>query len=176
MKRWIVYGLGLLMATTAVAGMKVRSLSVPGVDLGNYATYAWHSNHDSDSGSFMAEGSPTAKRMEGLGNPLLAERGLSEVSSGEPDLWIRYTALSVGNVKMAKNRGEGGDVNWILEPMTFHDVSYRQGTLLLEFVDAESERLVWAGWASDVVPDADQLIVQKIDKAIQKILKKLPKS
>jgi len=176
MKRWIVYGLGLMMASGAVAGMRVKSLSMPGVELGRYATYAWDSNHDPDSGSFMAEGSSTAKRMERLGNPMLAERGLSEVASGEPDLWIRYTALSVGNVSMARNAGEGSDVNWILEPMTFHDVSYRLGTLLLEFVDAESDQLVWAGWASDVMPDADKLIEKKIDKAIQKILKKLPKN
>jgi len=174
MKRFVVFGAALLMAGTVHAGMKVRSWSPPGVNVAGYTSYQWSSNHDADSGSFMAQGSSTAMRMERLANGGLTERGYVESSSGEPDLWIRYTALSTGNISAAKNRGEGGDVNWILEPMSFHDTSYRAGTLLLEFVDAETDELVWAGWASDVIPEGDQVIRKKIDKAITKIIKQLP--
>jgi hypothetical protein len=78
----------------------------------------------------------------------------------------------IGGVK----KDMGGGVTWVGDVGAHGVTAYRQGTLIIELVDAESEERIWAGWASDAlpaVPDADK-VGKKAEKALKKILKRLP--
>ena len=178
MRRWLTCcGLVLSAATVCSAGMKADSKSYAAADLSAYATYEWSTDQEADSGHPLAEGSTLDRRLQQLARDLLAGRGLAPVADGEPDLWIRCYAIAkemqdIGGVK----KDMGGGVTWVGDVVAHGVTAYRQGTLSIELVDAQSEELLWAGWASDVlpvVPDPAK-IGKKAEKALKKILKQLP--
>ena len=55
---------------------------------------------------------------------------------------------------------------------------YDAGTLLLDFVDARTNMMVWHGWAEgsmDRVIDNQEWMDQRIDDAVTRILQKFPR-
>ena len=53
--------------------------------------------------------------------------------------------------------------------------SYREGTLIIDLMDAKTNNLVWRGWASSVLNDNDiDLSEMKITEAVFKILQQFP--
>jgi len=175
MKRWIVGALALMVAGSVQAGMKVGEKEVAGVTLADYATYSWVSNHEPDSGSFLAAESSTARWMESLGDKVLAGRGFSEASREEAAVHLRYTALSTGNLKIAQGRTEHADVNWVIDPHAHASIDYREGALVIEALDAKTGELVWAGWAADAISMDERKLTKTLEKAINKILKQVSK-
>jgi hypothetical protein len=56
--------------------------------------------------------------------------------------------------------------------------AYEAGTLVLDFVDTRTNRLVWRGWAEDTVDgviDNQDWMEQKIDEAVTRILETRPR-
>ena len=54
---------------------------------------------------------------------------------------------------------------------------YDAGTLLLDFIDTRTHTLAWRGWAEgsfDGVIDDQQWMEETIDKAVERILARLP--
>lgn len=178
MKRWLTYCLLIVAAATVCwAGMKTDSKSYAEMDLSAYATYEWSTDQEADSGHPLAGGSPLDRRLQEVAKGVLAKRGLAPSSDGEADLRINCIAISkevqsIGGVK----KDMGGGVTWVGDVGAHGVTAYRQGTLIIEFVDASTEERLWAGWASDAlppVPDPDN-VGKKAEKALKKILKRLP--
>ncbi len=53
---------------------------------------------------------------------------------------------------------------------------YREGTLIVDLMDAEKEALLWRGWAIAALSDTEQMSDELISEAIAKIIEKLPKA
>jgi hypothetical protein len=55
-------------------------------------------------------------------------------------------------------------------------VIYDNGTLVIDLVDAHTEKLIWRGWAERVDPfiDNQDWMDMTIDRVVAEILKKLP--
>jgi hypothetical protein len=166
-----------LLATTTVAEMKVRTKARVDVDLSKYQTYSWLSTHAAESGHLLAPGSPMADRVQAVGDPILEDHGFSNISSGEPDLWIRYSGFSKETLNIeGTTRDLGGGTSWVGDPGAHSMTGYRQGTLMFEMVDSKTDKTVWSGWAIDAVPflsDARK-VGKKVEKATKKILTQLP--
>ncbi|MDH3743646.1 MAG: DUF4136 domain-containing protein [Acidobacteriota bacterium] len=178
MKRLAIFCF-LFVATAALctAGMKVKTKTGRGTALASYETYAWKSQHDAESEHILAAGSPSAQILESVADPMLRKYGLSLESNGEPDLLVRYTGVSREMLNIeGTTRDLGGNATWIGDPHAHSMMMQREGTLLLEIVDAVTEKLVWAGWATDAVDTVPNpvKITKKIEKATKKILKELP--
>ena len=169
----------LFAATAAIctAGMKVKTKTGRGPDLASYETYAWKSQHDPESEHILAAGSPSARILESIADPLLSQHGLTLAETDEPQLLVRYTGVSREMLNIeGTTRDLGGGATWIGDPNAHSMTLQREGTLLLEIVDAKTEKLVWAGWATDAVDAVPNpvKITKKIEKATKKILKELP--
>ncbi len=175
MRRWIMGGLAFLVACSSMAGIRIGEKEIDGSSLTDYATYAWVSNHPSESGSFLADGSSSARWMESVGDKVLASRGFKPVSREEASLHLRYTALSTGALQVAKGSTEHPDVNWVIDPQAHSTLEFREGALVIEALDAETGDLVWAGWAADTVSVDERKLTKTLEKAINKILKQVPK-
>ena len=155
--------------------MKVKTKKSRERDLSDYTTYAWVSHHEPESNHILAAGSPAAERLESIADPILAKYGLRLASDG-PELLIRYTGVSREMVSVEGTTRDFGAATWVGDPNAHAVLTERIGTLLLEFVEAEEEQLVWAGWANDTidtVPNSAK-VAKKIEKATKKILKELP--
>ena len=52
---------------------------------------------------------------------------------------------------------------------------YKEGTLIIDLMDANTNQLVWRGWATDVITDKTTKEPEKsINNAVQQIFKKFP--
>jgi hypothetical protein len=89
-------------------------------------------------------------RFEGAVEKQMAAKGfhLSE-ESAVPDLWIHYHAainerLNVNEIQSGNGYCTGADCG----PRITH---YENGTLVVDIIDARTNRLIWRGWAQESV-------------------------
>ncbi|MGR9087009.1 MAG: DUF4136 domain-containing protein [Gammaproteobacteria bacterium] len=65
---------------------------------------------------------------------------------------------------------------WASAPLSYADVSqYTEGTLILDFIDAETRKLVFRGIGTGTVSDP-QTNAERIREAVAKIVEKFPKA
>jgi hypothetical protein len=62
-----------------------------------------------------------------------------------------------------------GDVEYCFRPC-----NYPVGSLVLDFYDAQSHRLIWRGVATDSISNSPQKNEKKLDKAVDKMLEHFP--
>jgi hypothetical protein len=116
----------------------------------------------------------------------MTKKGLVEKNSGKPDLAIARHAFTQDKLSVHEYTdwgygvgdywpyGYGRYATWPGAPRTYVDVSqYTQGTLILDFVDTKSNKLVFRGTGTALVgtPDAN---ANKIREAVIGIVAGLP--
>jgi len=167
----------ILVATSASAGMKVKARSLGEADLAEYQSYTWLAVDEEASGAMIARGTYLAASLEAIGDSILGEAGLSKGAEEGPKLIFRYRGLATDMLDITGTNREISDhVTWTGDPGAHSMTSFKKGTLLVEAIDADTEELLWAGWAVDMVelfPDRLKL-AKKAEKAMGKILKKFP--
>lgn len=147
------------------------------VDLDGYHTFAWAPNWETS----MEKTSPLMhQRLVDYITQKLREGGMSQVKDG-PDLFITYYTSSKKEVKVNTISTEHGypsdpnsdsypgDPPWIETTTTVH--TYVKGTLILNFWDAATEKLVWRGTAKSVMPENPQKEEKNIYEAIDALAK-----
>jgi hypothetical protein len=164
----------MLAAASARAGMKVHSRSWGDTNLARYEFYGWLAADEKDSGALIAKGTRLAAKLEATGDRILIKVGLAKGAGEGPRLVFRYRGLAADMLHIEGVTKEISDhVTWIGDPNAHSMTSYKKGALLVEVLDAETDELLWAGWAVDVIeliPDPQKL-AKKAEKAMTKILK-----
>jgi len=178
MKRFaICCSIFLLAATAASAGMKVTSRSWGDANLAGYESYSWLAADGADTGALIARGTRLAAKLEATGDPILIKAGLAKGAGDGARLIFRYRGLAADMLEIEGVTKKISDhVTWVGDPNAHSMTSYRKGALLVEVLDAETDELLWAGWATDVIeliPDPQKL-AKKAEKAMTKILKQFP--
>ncbi len=178
MKRFAVFCcIVLLTPVAASAGMKVEARTWDGAGLARYGTYTWRPADDAKTGALIAEGTKLAATLEAIGDQILAKAGLKQSADDKPSLVFRYRGMAADMLSIQGITREISDhVSWIGDPNAHSMTSYRKGALLVEVLDPETDDLLWAGWAVDVlelIPDQKK-IAKKAEKAMAKILRKFP--
>jgi hypothetical protein len=116
----------------------------------------------------------------------MAKKGIVEKTSGKPDIAVARHVFLQDKVSVQQYTDWGYDRpgympyrygyygTWAGAPQTYVDVTeYTQGTLILDFVDAQTHKLVFRGKGSAVVagPDAN---AGKIREAVTRIVADFP--
>jgi hypothetical protein len=109
----------------------------------------------------------------------LDKRGFQKSTSGKPDFLISY--IAVGELDLDVREYDSGtappDVpygHWRPFYQTGNDVTLiRKGTLSIDIIDPEPNRLVWRGKATETFEKPKDL-EKKLNKIVKKILKKFP--
>lgn len=180
--------LGFLAITTLTlcgcSSVKVTTDYDHSVPFGNYYTYAVEPSMDAPALSPTADSALRASLREKL-----AKRGIREVSANEkPDLAVvphvklqqkysmqQYTTWGYGYGAWPYSGGYYGV--WSGAPATYNTIiSYTEGTLILDFVDASRQKLVYRGIGSATVSGDTENNAKKIAKAVEKIVAKFPAS
>lgn len=160
-------GLGFLSSCTPMA---VQWDYDPDVDFSQYETFAWMPRKDSQKSGDPALGSPfLEKRIKKSTVERLAASGY-QTSQTDPDFLIAYyiTFKKKKTVDVYRYGYRG--------PREVDVHHYKEGTLVLDFVDAETKQLIWRGWGSDAFrpvggPEEQQ---KNIDRIVDVILTKFP--
>jgi len=161
----------LAMATAACATtMNVSSHVDREVDFSRYQTFDWGPADALPTGDPRLDANPFFKdHLQGEVERQLTRRGFTLAKPGAADLLIHYHAHITERIDVAsvdKSYGYGGQVR-----------DYEAGTIVIDVVDARTNKVVWRGWAQDAVKGMlanEDTMAAKIDEAVTRMLARLP--
>jgi hypothetical protein len=168
--------LSVSMFTSACATtMTVSSHLERGLNFSQYRTYDWGPADAFPTGDPRLDQNAFFKdHVEGAVERQLAKRGLELVATGPADLLVHYHAniskrIDANRVDRTYGYCNAGDCP--------ADVEYEAGTLVVDIIDARTNRLIWRGWAQNSVEgtlrDPDTM-AETIEAAVSRMLQQLP--
>lgn len=167
-----------LVTASCATTMSVSSHVERGLDFSRYRTFDWGPADALPTGDPRLDQNPFFKdHVQGEVEKQLAARRIQLSTSGAPDLLIHYHAnirerIDVNRADRANGYCSAGDC----PPAT---ITYEAGTLVLDIIDARSNKLLWRGWAQNSVEDLldnPDKMAAMIRQAIARMLERLPRS
>jgi hypothetical protein len=160
------------LALTGCATTGIRSYVERGTDVGQYRTYTWGPANVQTTGDPRLDNNRFfQERVEAAVERQLNARGF-EKAAAAPDLLVRYYA----SVEQQVN-ANGADRPYVAcedcRPFVFD-----AGTIVVDLIDARSQRLIWRGWAEgsiDGVVDNQEWMEERVDEAVARIMERLPR-
>lgn len=164
-----------LMAGCAPA-LSVSSHVRPGIDFSGYRTYEWGPADALPTGDARLDKNPYFQdHFEGAVEKQLARKGL-ERADGLPDILIHYHATITQQIDV---NSLDRDYGYCYGDECFVDVfEYEAGTLVLDMIDARTNRLVWRGWAQsniESVLENRERLARHVEAAVQRMLTQFPR-
>lgn len=168
----------LLFAYSCSPYIRVKYDYDQNLDFSGYHTYDWVTRpkgHPADAREAMLKNDLLEQRIKSAVNKTLAEKGLSQVSDS-PDIFVAYHTGVEDKIKV---------VNWGYTYPSHYwggrrvDVyQYEEGTLIIDFIDAKSKRLVWRASASATLSKRakPEEMDKNIKRAVSKMLSPFPPS
>jgi len=106
--------------------------------------------------------------------------GLEAVAS-DPDVYVAYYTADRGSLRLVLS-----DLGYTYGPdftpgsywdggvgtRTPHSYTFKEGTLIIDVWEAETQRLIWRGMATSALSKNKEKNAKKVDKALKKIFKK----
>jgi hypothetical protein len=166
-----------VITASCATTMNVSSHVQHGLDFSQYRTFEWGPPDALPTGDPRLDQDSFFKdHVQGAVEKELYVRGLSLSPVTSPgDLQIHYHAsitkrLEIDRQEYLNGYCSSGDC----QPQT---VDYEAGTLILDIVDARSEKLIWRGWAQhsveDMLHDRDRMAAT-IQRAVGQMLVRFP--
>ena len=167
----------ILLTITGCATMAGGSYVARGIDFTTYRTYEWGPPDALPVGDARLDNNAIFQdHLQGEIDKQLAARGIERAAAGTtPDLRIHYHAsverdLRVDEVDAAFGACPSYDCQGRV-------TRFEAGTIVLDFLDARTNALVWRGWAKDsldgIIANQD-LLERQIDAAVALMLEDLP--
>lgn len=157
---------------------KVKVQADKNIDLSRYKTYEWYPPRVLTKKGILDDDPTVAPLIRAAVNRELTRRNLSEVSSGG-DLRISSWALSesIPNIDALIYPGGALPAGSMIDPVQAPIASMgrynKQGTILINLIDAATKKSAWAGLSTSSYSDVNNL-GGTIDKAVANIFKKYP--
>jgi len=161
----------IALIVSGCASMRVGTYVSRETDFSRYRTYAWAQADSLPIGDARLENNPIfMDYLQGAVERGLRAHGLLLVPpSAHPDVLVHFhgsvrQVLDVTAVHHAHEHGVSEDAEI---------VDYDEGTLIVDMVDARTDRLVWRGWAIDTLTgilDSQDRMEQKVTAAVARML------
>lgn len=128
-----------------------------------YHTYTWLETPRMQA---MQQATLFDRRLRSAVEEQLAAKGMQKSEApAEADVFLVYDAAIEGKIDVKQ---------WGYFGRQIDVTEYKEGTLLIDVVDAKTKTLVWRGTATDDISDRE-LSSEKIGKAVAKMFAKFPK-
>jgi len=164
-------------AVTGCATMNVSSHVERGLDITKYHTYDWGPADALPTGDPRLDKDPFVKdHVEGAVEKSMAATGLERVTTGPPDLRIHYHANISERIDIDRVDRDRGYCTG--EGCTPPVVSYEAGTLVIDVIDARTNKLIWRGWAQNTVKgmlENQDTMARRIDDAVTRMFARFPR-
>ena len=139
------------------------------VDFSRYHTYRWIDQKPRPPRKAIRNKKLTEQRIKRAVEQNLLAKGLQKQDFGKPDFLIAYH-IAVQNKVDIDRYGYG---TWRHRRVVTEVHHYKEGTLVVDFVDPKTNQLFWRGWASGILAGQKTTEAQII-KAVTKMLEKYP--
>jgi len=167
------------VAAVAVAGcatMTVSSHIESGINFAEYVTYDWGPPDGLPVGDPRLDNNPFFNDyLQGAIEKSLARKGYDRAVHGGADLLIHYHAAVNQKIDVY---GVDHRYGYCYENCEPEYSNYEQGTLVVDVVDAHTNKVVWRGWAQDSmngIIDHQQRLAQQVDDSVTRMMERLPR-
>ncbi|MFC1682687.1 DUF4136 domain-containing protein [Candidatus Zixiibacteriota bacterium] len=164
--------IAVLAGIVACSTMRVATDYDQDADFSQYRTYRWIPHKPTVSPRRLLDHTLTEKRIKSSVESALAVKGIARAMDQEPDFFIVFHigAQNMVDVNTYGYRYGPRGRRWGRHV----DVQrYKEGTLILDFVDRQSKQLFWRGTAADAIYRPEDL-EEKLNEAVGKILEEFP--
>lgn len=158
----IVAILALALAGSAEGAVSVRY--DPSTDFSKFQSYEWQDG-------LPAARRHAAERIVGAVDQRLAAHGLRRVDA-DGELIVRYYVLV--DAHTLEDLDDETDWMFWTGVRSVDPLSVGAGTLVVDMIDAGSGEIVWRGLASEALNPVPDKNLKKIDRAVRKMLDRLP--
>ncbi len=168
---FVILQITMLLMLTGCSSIAVKSDYDQTTDFSQYKTYQWL---EKGGNSSITQRNPlAAQKIVGAVEREMQLKGLKKSVGEAADLLLTFHAgvqdkvdvTAYGYNYWRPRRGLG---------ITTVDVNrYKEGTLIIDVIDAREKQLIWRGWGSGVIGDPGN-VGEKIEKAVTKILEEYP--
>ena len=113
--------------------------------------------------------------MHGAIDTELQDRDLRAVTSEPADLLVHYHAAVIDRVEVPSPVGQLRDC--VGERCRSEVTGYEAGTLVIDVVEASTQRVIWRGWAEHRLEDMlddPPLVRRRVRDAVHRIVERLP--
>ncbi|MCI0695714.1 DUF4136 domain-containing protein [candidate division KSB1 bacterium] len=170
--------LGVLALMTGCSSVNIKHDYDTDTNFATLKTYAWMAAPTNANGSVQAALSRTAgldKRIKESADRQLAAKGYT-TDANNPDFLVLYHVGAEDKINVTDwGYGYGRYGRWY-GGRGVEVYQYKEGTLILDVIDARSKQLVWRGFAAATIdPNASmETRKRKLDEVIAKILAEFP--
>jgi Domain of unknown function (DUF4136) len=139
-----------MLAMAGCASLNVGSHIERGLDVSRYHTYDWGPADALPAGDPRLEQDPFFQdHLRGEVEKAMGRRGFEWSTDRSPDLLLHYHASITERLDIDQldiHRGYCGE-----RGCDVPTVAYEEGTLVIDVIDARTNRLIWRGWAQGAV-------------------------
>jgi hypothetical protein len=147
--------------------MEVVSQKSPGADLKHFKSYSFLSD-----GTSRRRIDPALSRnvQDSLDQSLQQNGFIKPPEGGAPDFWVKYSVASQPKQVVIPGAASGGPYwsGYTAMPPTVQ--TYREGSLIVEFIDTRSKKPFWQGVAEAEISDPSE-VPEQVQQAARKIVK-----
>jgi Domain of unknown function (DUF4136) len=168
-----------VVAALALAGcatMNVSSHIERNVTFSDYVTYDWGPPDNLPVGDPRLDNNPFFKdHLQGAIEKKLAAKGYEHAVTGQPDLLIHYHASVNQKLDVYEVDSRYG---YCYGNCQAQIVDFELGTLVVDVVDAKTNKVVWRGWAQDAmngIIDNQARLEKQVDEGVTKMMVFLPR-
>ncbi|HEX9652733.1 MAG TPA: DUF4136 domain-containing protein [bacterium] len=141
------------------------------IDFVKYKTFKWMPHPEKGGRDMVRENSLLDKRIRRAVERELTAKGYELIESGRPDALLAYHVgvrerVDVSTVGYGYWRGR-------FRGRSAYVDRYKEGTLIIDFVDPELQQLVWRGAATGVIGSLEES-EERINESVTKIFEKYP--
>ena len=167
------------IAAVAVAGcatMTVSSHIERGINFSEYVTYDWGPPDNLPVGDPRLDNNPFfTDYLQGAIEKRMAAKGYDRAVAGGADLLIHYHASVSQKIDVDDVDHRYGYCYENCEPRYFN---YEEGTLVIDLVDTNTNKVIWRGWAQDSmngIIDNQARLEKQVDESVTRMMMQLPR-
>jgi len=164
MRNGLRVALAVLLTATVAYAQKVSVDSDPAAPFASYKTYAW------------VPGTPAPDplnedRLHAAVNAQLESRGLA-MNTTAPDLIVTTNVTTQERQELIPEGFGWGPWLGAYGPAAVE--TYVEGTLVVDFYDAKTKKMIWRGVATATASDKPTKNAKKMNKALDKMFERFP--
>lgn len=146
------------------------------IDLSAYRSYDWKMFDAPESAQHpLYDNELNNKRIRTAVEKAMNSKGYRQVSES-PDLYIHYhIVIEDKSVVIRESDLHNYNTYWL--GLDTNAYQYKEGSLIVDLMDARTNELVWRGWAVAILEDLNpKNAEQRLDRTIERIFEGLPAS
>lgn len=171
--------LAFAFCAACTSGPEVRTDADPGVDLSSYKTFAFFEELATDKSSYSTM---ITSRLKDATRRELKRRGYEEATEN-PQLLVNFSTNVESRTDVQSTPGSAGFYGyragmygaWGGYPADVYTTHYKEGTLVIDLVDAAKKQLVWQAVAQGRLSEkAIENPTASIDALVEEMFTKYP--